>query len=448
MKFVHRIFLFFIFIVCYSATTFCQIRSKNDVSNITSTWSYVHGDMDETLHHFVIPDFNEAVKVNLPHRLTLPNSVFWYQNKIKIKVESVLKLNADDGAQVWANRERLSHDYEGKFYLKASNDSTEIIIRVLNNAVAGGLRSAEIIPKNEYQNKEGEQNTNSDSNIISSPLMSLEKIIHPEKEEISFSFWGDSQGGWKTFSQFAQNMARYDDDFNIGLGDLVADGSRASEWNSLRQAIAPLYKKMPLFFILGNHDYDGYYDDLVPKYYLQHILGEKSAKTYYDFYVGKAAFIALDPNSNFPLSIDVAQQEWMTKTMQTKKWTDADWRFLLIHQVPYGQGWQGYEGDLFIRSMIDSTAETYKIDFVLSGHIHDYERLTKKYNDHKTTFIISGGAGGGIEPKESNPFPVMDRVIKQHHSGRMTLQKNKAMMYIYDINGDIIDQLTIQKSTK
>ncbi|HMU03504.1 MAG TPA: hypothetical protein PJ990_07755, partial [Saprospiraceae bacterium] len=77
-----------------------------------------------------------------------------------------------------------------------------------------------------------------------------------------------------------------------------------------------------------------------------------------------------------------------------------------------------------------------------------YERLTKKYGEQSTTFIISGGAGGSIEPIETNPIPKMDRLIKQHHFGRMMLQKNKAMMYIYDINGDIIDQLTIQKTNK
>jgi hypothetical protein len=119
--------------------------------------------------------------------------------------------------------------------------------------------------------------------------------------------------------------------------------------------------------------------------------------------------------------------------------------------VPYGQGWEGYEGDHFIRSTYDRYLGwfAYQIDFVLSGHIHDYERLTKKYGDHFTTFIISGGAGGGIEPIESPILsPVMDRLIKQHHFGRMMLQKNKALMYIYDINGAILDQLIIHKSNK
>jgi predicted phosphodiesterase len=243
-------------------------------------------------------------------------------------------------------------------------------------------------------------------------------------------------------------MAGFDDDFSVGLGDLVGDGSRESEYILLREALDPLQQKMPLYFIPGNHDYDGYYDDLIPQNYLKHIIGQNSSKTYYDFYVGRAAFIALDPNRNFPLSIDSVQQNWMLQTMQSRPWKEADWRFIVIHQVPYGQGWEGYEGDYFIRDIIDTLAGSKKIDFVLSGHIHDYERLTKKYDDHSTTFIISGGAGGGIEPKDSNPFPKMDRLIKQHHFGRMMLQKDKVMMYIYDINGDIIDQLSFQKSNK
>lgn len=437
MAYILRFSLILIFILSFYNLSFCQEGS---------TWLYEHGAEDETLFAFSIPDFNAADKVNLPHRLTLPNSAFWYYKKIKTKINPILKINADDGAQVWVNHQRIKQNKDGSFPFKTSSGSAEIIIRVLNNAVAGGLRNVEIL---DGSNSNIIKNTTqTEIQYILEPLMSQEKNIHPEKDEISFSFWGDSQGGWNTFSHFAKNMASFDDDFSIGLGDLVADGSRDSEWISLRKAIEPLQKKMPLFFIPGNHDYDGYYDDLIPQNYLQHISGEKAGKTYYDFYAGKVAFIALDPNCNFPLSIDTAQHKWMLETMQSSKWHEADWRFILIHQVPYGQGWEGYEGDHFIRSLIDTLANPYKIDFVLSGHIHDYERLTKKYYDQSTTFIISGGAGGGIEPKDTNPTPNMDRLIKQHHIGRMMLQKNKAMMYIYDINGDIIDQLTIQKSNK
>ena len=422
---------------------FILFFSTITIGQVATVWSYIHGATDETLLSFVIPDFSNAEKVDLPHRLNLPNSVFWYYKKLKTKSNAILKLNADDGAQVWVNHQRIKPNKDGNFPFQATSDSTEITIRVLNNAVAGGLRRVEILDNPVVKI---ELQIEVQSNVT--PLISPEKNIHPDKEEISFSFWGDSQGGWNTFSVFTKKMAGFKDDFSLGLGDLVADGSRDSEWTSLRNAIEPLQKKMPLFFIPGNHDYDGYYDDLIPQNYLQHITGEKTGKTYYDFYVGRAAFITLDPNRNFPLSIDAGQQKWMLQTMLSRKWKEADWRFIVIHQVPYGQGWEGYEGDHFIRSLIDTLVGSQKIDFVLSGHIHDYERLTKKYGDHTTTFVISGGAGGGIEPKDSNPIPKMDRLIKQHHFGRMMLQKNKAMMYIYDINGDILDQLTIHKSNK
>jgi len=428
------------FSLSLASILFCSNLTLGQVSN---DWSYVQGAKDETVNAFSVPDFQDGENVDLPHRLNLPNSVFWYYKKIKTKSHAILKLNADDGAQVWVNHQRIKPNKYGNFPFETTNDSTEIIIRVLNNAVAGGLRSAAILnhPDENIKNE-------IESQFSITPLMSKDKNIHENEDVISFSFWGDSQGGWSTFKNIAQKMAGFDDDFSVGLGDLVGDGSQELEYILFREALNPLQKKMPLFFIPGNHDYDGCYDDLIPQNYLKHISDEKSGKTYYDFYVGKAAFVTLDPNRNFPLAIDSLQYQWMLKTMQSKSWKEADWRFIVIHQVPYGQGWKGYEGDLFIRNMINTLANPYQIDFVLSGHIHDYERLTKKYGDHSTTFIISGGAGGGIEPIESNPTPVMDRLIKQHHFGRMLLQKNKAMMYIYDINGDILDQLTIHKSNK
>lgn len=98
----------------------------------------------------------------------------------------------------------------------------------MNNAVAGGLRSVEILDGKDVNIPENSSQTQIQSSIT--PLMSKEKNIHPDKEEISFSFWGDSQGGWSIFNIFTQKMADFDDDFSVGLGDLVGDGSQESEY--------------------------------------------------------------------------------------------------------------------------------------------------------------------------------------------------------------------------
>ncbi len=169
-----------------------QNQISKQVDDVTKNWLFVPGDDTETLHRFQIPDFKNAQLKNLPHRLTMPNSVFWYQKKIKVgSSKAILKLNADDGAQVWINHQRIKPNKDGNFPFKTISDSTEIIIRVLNNAVAGGLRNVAIF-NHAHENIENEIETQ----FSITPLMSEDKNIHENEDAISFSFWGDSQGGW------------------------------------------------------------------------------------------------------------------------------------------------------------------------------------------------------------------------------------------------------------
>ncbi|MBK9565428.1 MAG: hypothetical protein IPO37_09685 [Saprospiraceae bacterium] len=145
-----------------------------------------------TLRHYIVfktPDFKNAQLKNLPHRLTMPNSVFWYHKKIKTKSNAILKLNADDGAQVWINHQRIKPNKDGNFPFKTISDSTEIIIRVLNNAVAGGLRNVAIF-NHAHENIENEIETQ----FSITPLMSEDKNIQENEDAISFSFWWKADG--------------------------------------------------------------------------------------------------------------------------------------------------------------------------------------------------------------------------------------------------------------
>lgn len=67
--------------------------------------------------------------------------------------------------------------------------------------------------------------------------------------------------------------------------------------------------------------------------------------------------------------------------------------------------------------------ETKRIDFVLAGHSHDYERLKKNYGSQQTHFFILGGAGGGLEPPESSAYPKMDTIIKAHYYARFEVNR-------------------------
>lgn len=107
-----------------------QTQISKPIDDVTKNWLFIPGDDAETLHCFQIPDFKNAQLVHLPHRLTMPNSVFWYQKKIKVgSSKAILKLNADDGAQVWINHQRIKPNKDGNFPLEEVGEVLDGVIR-------------------------------------------------------------------------------------------------------------------------------------------------------------------------------------------------------------------------------------------------------------------------------------------------------------------------------
>ncbi|HET8855082.1 MAG TPA: metallophosphoesterase, partial [Salinimicrobium sp.] len=140
-----------------------------------------------------------------------------------------------------------------------------------------------------------------------------------------------------------------------------------------------------------------------------------------------------------------AQYKWFVEQLAKQEWLEADWRFVLVHQPPFSQGWQGYHGEESVKTLILNTAEAGKIDFVVSGHTHDYERLSRPVGNQKIHFLIVGGAGGGLEPESSSDFPEMDKVIKAHHIARFHITGKKATIKILGLDNAILDSLEFSK---
>lgn len=506
-------------------------------------WTFMIGSPDETLQTEVKPVSGEGV--NLPHRVNKPDCALWYKKEITIPSDGFLLIRADDGAQLFLNGNRVNRFMENYFPVKRGN--TEVIVRVLNNAMSGGLRDVSFISAESfstYSQKLGEfiqlkqavekilllRNPKPDVNdlavqtlanpvvenltkltiavadypYITGPWLQREsrddfritawiekdtsvqlhygfsperlekylvktcsrctftlknlpanstvfyelhvgKTVSPQysfstdaSKPFSFNIWADSQSGWDNFARNMSNTLTYSDAFGIGIGDLVGNGSNEQEWKMFFSLLGPSAANKPYYLIAGNHDYDGYYDDLNPAHYKQLI---KDKPTYQCWTWGNCAFIALDPNERFPIGIPEGseQERWFRNQLQSDQWKSATWRFVLIHQPPYSQGWSGYEGEKNIRELLEPVIASAKIDFVVSGHTHDYERLTKDYGNQRTTFLIVGGAGGSLEPEESSRLPKMDTVIKQHHMGRFFIDGTRLRFEVRGLENELLD---------
>ena len=425
----------------------CQPERKISIVSLPEVWLWDTCRMKQ-LEVDMTPIPSDAwPKVVLPHKILLEDQAMWYVAEIKSSADHYLFVEADDGAQIFYDEIAYSA-FNGYYYkLPESDDSCWLKIRVLNNGKQGGLK------KVQWKNRDSLDLIWSEQNNV---LLQLEEIYLSdlyrsdvflpidgfevnEQQSIRFTCWGDSQGGWDTFQSLCNlmlNIPRLD--FSIGLGDLVMDGSSTAQWYSFLTCLIPLIeKRVQIFPLAGAHDYNGYYDDLIPQNYLRHFTNRKQP-TYTSWSAGPAIFMALNPNGSFPLGLDSVQYQWALNRMNSLTWQQATWRFVLVHQPPYAQGRPGYEGDDFIRSFADTFAEQSRIDFVLSGHCHDFEFLRKMYGNQKTHFLVTGGAGGQLEPHRNDDRVQMDTIINEHHFVLFDLNDHSAGVQLYDERGRVI----------
>ena len=408
---------------------------------------FIKRELDSLLKAAIVLDVNwgyqnqdgDIEKIKLPHRVLRPNTKLVYEAQIQAQA-AYLKISADDGARLFIDGKFVAQDPYGFHLIPDGKSKATIKVEVLNNAMFGGLNNIRIFDQKQYQTIVG---LTEKSLAFRGTFPHFEgepgKINHIKR----LAFWGDSQGGWDTFYQIAARIQEEKPDLYIGLGDLVSHGIESSEWYSLHTCLRQM--KAPGLLVVGNHDYDGYADELNPLNYKKYMGTDHQDPTYFSYYTDNAAFIALDPNRNFPLAIDADQYRWFLNEVSSDHWKKARWHFVLTHQPPYGQGWQGYHGEDYLADLVAKHAETTGIDFFLSGHVHDYERTTRKFGSQKTHFIVTGGGGGSLEPVANSDYPIMDVIHKKHHFVLLDLGENEARLVVKDLSGQIIDEYKFEK---
>ena len=511
-----------------------------DLIALDSGWIFLKIDSLPGIDRVWPGSFKETTPVSLPHRLPYPNHSIWYQWEGVLE-PGILLIRADDGAQCRINGKRILRAAGGDYFVQEVDGKCTLEIRVVNNAMGGGLRQVHLLPQAAFE-AWGKKKMHQQENVLtrrklellmdssfrnalkdvpfeeqakelrnypilfSPPVVILGSdgkpfvrwvsesagtaVLHLDtgKKLESFSsdgiftinvdsatsisfdlyqgksyqgtynletsdfsdgmklaLWGDSQGGWQTFRQIADAIRLHDADLSVGAGDLVNNGSEDWAYPRFMQLLSRM--RTTQLLVPGNHDYDGYYDDLYAKQ-MNDYLFQPEKPTYGIQTFGIVSLITLDPNENFPVSVpeDTPQGEWLERQMASEAWKNSRWRILAVHQPPYSQGWPGYHGEWTIRQLIAPYLHKGLVDLVVAGHTHDYERLSLTFSGNPVHFLVVGGAGGGLEPAdEQSDQPQMDKLIKKHHFGILDIDSSQMHFTAYDLNGDLMDELTIRK---
>lgn len=504
---------------------------------LDSGWIFMGKDSIPGIER-VVPEFVKGENLNLPHRVSFPNHSLWYQKEVSLE-KGVLFIDGDDGVQLWIDGHRIPRASTGEFFDVPSGKNSLLTIRVVNNAMAGGLRKVRWISEESFADWQNQIRHSRDSilavrkvQLLSDSVQksNLERLTWVEKKQeledfpvlmtdpvlmlgtdqtwfvrwvsekggevririsdgeklelksidgiftlplledsirfdlfqdkafqgsfefvkpefgqkVKLALWGDSQGGWATFDQIAQLVREKQVDLSIGAGDLVNNGSEEYAYPRFLQKISLMQTtQLP---VPGNHDYDGFYEDLDPVLLRSYVFRAKEPLFGFQ-QMGPVGILTLDPNENFPVSIpeNSAQRKMLEQVLNSDSWNQSPWKMIVLHQPPYSQGWPGYHGEKSIQDLLDPYFHQGKIDLVVAGHTHDYERRTMEFSGNSVHFLIVGGAGGGLEPEGlDSDFPKMDRVIKKNHVAIAEVNREEFKLQVFGISGEILDEITFK----
>jgi hypothetical protein len=247
-------------------------------------------------------------------------------------------------------------------------------------------------------------------------------------DQITFAALGDNGSGGRQAMAVAGRMAETYVERPFGnvilLGDISYYGSFADRYNDvfLRPMRPLLDAGVEFDLAIGNHD-EGlrYSEESYAEIQAEVELIDTPGRYYMQTY-GPADVFLLDssvPGLFGPESSD--QLEWLDDTLAG---ATSPWRIVAMHHPPYSSGKHGSTART--EDLLVPILERHKVDLVLSGHDHDYER-TVPING--ITYVVSGGGS---------------KTTKVGHSDFTAVAKRILQFLLIEIDGDRLVGTSIQ----
>jgi len=229
----------------------------------------------------------------------------------------------------------------------------------------------------------------------------------PGQQQDQFAFLvlgdvGQTKKSNATMTAAAQQIVREQVDATMIVGDLSYSDGKQDRWDSWARLATPLLARAELIPAAGNHEVEkqeafAAYQARYGRSELWHV-----AKR------GPVTFITLSSYSNFEK--DSAQYEWLVETLSKVDRKETPWLVVQFHCPFYTSNLnhQG-EGEPF-REAIEPLLYKYRVDLVVNGHVHAYERLHPAVNQKldpcgPVTILI--GDGGNREGPSPDWTPTM-----------------------------------------
>jgi hypothetical protein len=202
------------------------------------------------------------------------------------------------------------------------------------------------------------------------------------KNDFRFSIVGDRTGGAmpEIYGRVWREIDLLHPDFVINVGDTIEGGNDAraeAEWQELRP-LWDRYGHFPLYFTPGNHD-------IWSNQSLEVYKKETARPNFYSFNYQDAHFTVLDNSRS--LDLTDSQLQFLERDLRANQ--DRRPKFVFFHK-PY---WLAFlklgSGEFPLHQL----AKKYGVNYIVSGHGHQFVRLTRD----GIVYMEVGSSGGRMK---------------------------------------------------
>eukprot|EP01089_Gocevia_fonbrunei_P018942 TRINITY_DN6537_c0_g1_i1.p1 TRINITY_DN6537_c0_g1~~TRINITY_DN6537_c0_g1_i1.p1 ORF type:complete len:473 (-),score=84.80 TRINITY_DN6537_c0_g1_i1:2-1420(-) len=200
-------------------------------------------------------------------------------------------------------------------------------------------------------------------------------------------------------------------DFILHVGDIsYADGFQ-QKWDQFFRKVQPITGYLPYMTVPGNHEIAYDFESWKTRF---------ATPFFYSFDYNEVHFVGLMTEGELDIpEVSEEQVQWLIKDLENRKST-TKWTIVYGHRPFYcsndNQDCGAFSS--YLRYMLEDVFYKYKVDLVMVGHKHDYERTLPVYqnrvvsdnyvNPAAPVYVVNGCAGNreGLEHKwVANPDP-------------------------------------------
>jgi len=208
-----------------------------------------------------------------------------------------------------------------------------------------------------------------------------------------------------------------------------------------------------LYPAMGNHDLDDDGGAYFQSFYTP--VGASQTERYYSFNRGNVHVVSLDVMGTF--SAGSNQYKWLQSDLSSN---DRLWTIAFLHKSPYSTG-TTHGSDTAVRRELVPLFDQYKVDLVLSGHNHNYERtfplrggtvvdrspVPVYENPQGTIYIVTGGAGGSLYAQSSSADKTFSAIFRPvNHVCQIDVDGAILTLKAIDLTDSVVETVEIRKS--